>query len=109
MNISLHWVEIIIGLEARKEAAMLDRNKAVAALAQIYSSGLLETPGTPSNPERRSCVYIDLPAGQVRWHFDTAHAHLFAHLPPYQGVWDGHNKKERAYRLQMLLGTNSTP
>lgn len=44
-------------------------------------------------------VYVDLPTGQVSWHFSEADAGLFAHLPTYDGVWDGHSTEEKYMRV----------
>jgi hypothetical protein len=45
------------------------------------------------------CIYIDLPTGQASWHFHDSEAHLFAHLPPYDGEWDGHTTEEKYERM----------
>lgn len=84
---------------AEKDAAYLERNQVVAALASIFPSGIARTDIPGWLPEWHGCVYIDLPTGQASWHYHDSHAHLFAHLPPYAGKWDGHTTGEKYARL----------
>lgn len=89
-------------MEARKDAAYLERNQVVAALASVFPSGTARTAIPGWSDDWHGCVYIDLPTGQVSWHFHDSHAHLFAHLPPYAGKWDGHTTDEKYARLAAL-------
>jgi hypothetical protein len=89
-------------LIAAKDAAYLERNQVVAALAKLYPSGTARTPIEGWNPEWHGCVYIDLPTGQVSWHYHDSQAYLFAHLPPYAGQWDGHDTPEKYRRLAAM-------
>lgn len=92
----------VIDMEARKDAAYLERNQVVAALAAAYPSGISRTAILGWLAEWHGCVYIDLPTGQASWHYHDSHAHLFAHLPPYAGHWDGHTTDEKYERLRAL-------
>lgn len=72
--------------------AYYERNMHVALLARLYPSGIRETHIEGWDEEWRNCVYIDLPAGQISYHYHTREAHLFHDLPPYTKPWDGHQK-----------------
>lgn len=85
-----------------KDGAYEERNKLVAALARLYPSGVKATDIPGWLPEWHGCVYIDLPSGQVSWHFHDSQAHLFAGLPPYAGEWDGHDTAEKYRRVASL-------
>ena len=47
-------------------------------------------------------MYVDLPTGQVSWHFHDSQAYLFDDLPPYTKQWDGHNTEEKYRRVAAL-------
>lgn len=81
----------------------------MAALARLYPSGLLQTDIPGWDPEWHGAVYIDLPAGQVSWHYHVSQAHLFDGLPAYAGAWDGHDTPEKYRRLAALSRIVSTP
>lgn len=89
----------ITRLRADKDAAYLERNQVVAALASIFRAGIARTDITGWEPAWHGCVYIDLPTGQASWHYHDSHAYLFAHLPPYTKPWDGHSTEEKYQRL----------
>jgi len=82
--------------------SQLERNQLVAALARLYPSGLKRTAIEGWRDGWHSCVYIDLPTGQVSWHYHDSHAYLFEGLPPYPGEWDGHDTAEKYRRLNAL-------
>ena len=86
-----------------KDQAYFERNCLVAALARLYPSGVKRTDIPGWSPDWHGCVYIDLPAGQISFHFHDSHAHLFEDLPPYQSEWDGHDKAEVIRRLAEIL------
>lgn len=89
-------------MRARKDAAYLERNQVVAALAKCFPSGTACTAIEGWHEEWHRCVYIDLPTGQASWHYHDSHAHLFAGLPPYTREWDGHDTAEKYRRLAAL-------
>lgn len=80
---------------AGKDAAYLERNKLVALLSAIFPSGIKRTAIEGWSDDWHGCVYIDFPWGQASWHYHDSHAHLFAHLPAYQGAWDGHTTEQK--------------
>lgn len=91
-------------MRKRKDNAYWERNNVVAALArwavaQGYRAGVTRTDIPDWDPEWHGCVYIDLPTGQVSWHFHDSQASLFEGLPEYSGAWDGHTTPEKYARL----------
>lgn len=86
----------------REDEAYQERNKVVAALSKLFPAGRTKTDIPGWDPEWHGAVYIDLPTGQVSWHFHDRDAGLFDHLPPYAGVWDGHDTEEKYRRLAAL-------
>jgi hypothetical protein len=90
-------------MEQRKDAAYFERNQVVAALAKCFPSGIARTAIEGWSDDWHGCVYIDLPTGQVSWHFHDSQAGLFEGLPPYEKPWDGHTTEEKYRRLLALL------
>ncbi len=84
------------------DEAYCERNRVVAALAKIYPSGVARTEIPDWDPCWHGCVYIDLPTGQVSWHYHDRDDDLFAGLPAYDKPWDGHTTKEKYERLAAL-------
>lgn len=99
-------------MEQRKDAAYLERNQVVAALAAMAiaigcKAGIAKTAIEGWSEDWHQCVYINLPTGQVSWHYHDSQAHLFAFLPEYHNNWDGHDTPEKYRRLQRLTTTLS--
>lgn len=89
------------------DAVYLERNQVVAALAACaqrlgWRAGVALTDIPGWEADWRHCVYIDLPTGQVSWHFHDSQAALFAFLPPYDGTYDGHGTEEKYDRVVAL-------
>lgn len=89
------------------DAAYAERNRCVAGLASLalrlgYKAGTALTAIEGWEPEWHNCVYIDLPTGQVSWHFHDRERDVFAFLPAYDGAWDGHDTPEKYRRLEAL-------
>jgi hypothetical protein len=82
-----------------KDEAYRQRNYLVAALARLFPSGIRQTALHGWDVEWHSAVYIDLPTGQVSYHYHISHAFLFEDLPPYDKPWDGHDKEKVHSRL----------
>ena len=100
--------EAICALEemtSRKNAAYRERNRVVAALAHCFPSGIRKTSIQGWSDDWHNCVYIDLPSGQVSWHYHDSEVGLFKDLPPYEKEWDGHTTEQKYERLAKL----STP
>ena len=95
-------------MRQRKDDAYFERNQIVAALAKCFPSGIAKTAIEGWSEDWHGCVYINLPTGQVSWHFHESQAHLFAALQPYIGSWDGHDTPEK-YRRLAAMTCNATP
>lgn len=89
-----------------KDQAYLERNVLVAFLARAFPSGLRLTKIEGWDPDWQHCVYIDLPTGQVSFHYHDRDAHLFDGLPAYTKPWDGHDKVTALQRIQDAFGYN---
>ena len=92
----------IARLTKRKDGAYDERMHLVAALARLFQSGIRDTDSADWTPAWKGCVYIDLPTGQISYHYHTRHAALFQDLPPYDQPWDGHSKDDVHHRLAAL-------
>jgi hypothetical protein len=92
----------VADLRARKDGAYSERNELVAALATLFPSGTRKTNIEGWSDDWHNCVFIDLPTGQVSWHYHDSEVHLFEHLPPYEKPWDGHTTEEKYKRLAAL-------
>lgn len=85
-----------------KDDAYRQRMHLVAALARLFPSGVRATNIEGWMPDWHGCVYIDLPTGQISYHYHTSQAHLFQELPPYTKPFDGHEKEDVHARLAAL-------
>jgi hypothetical protein len=86
--------------------AYRERNQVVAALAKCFPSGIKKTAIEGWDKSWHGCVYIELPTGQVSWHYHDDDSDLFKNLPPYTGNWDGHSTSEKYTRLAALETTD---
>lgn len=84
--------------------AYTERNMLVACLAKIFPAGRTKTAIEGWEPEWHNCVYIDLPEGQVSWHYHDGDAWMFNWLPVYDGKWDGHDTETKYSRLLKQFG-----
>lgn len=106
----------ITRLRQRKDDAYRERNTVVALLARImyhagWNAGVSKHEPDPDpswDPEWLTLVAIDLPTGQVSWHFHDSDAHLVADLPQYRGSWDGHDTPEKYRRVVVWDGRLAT-
>lgn len=94
----------IAALKAQKDGAYLERNRCVALIAQMaialgLKAGKARTAIEGWSDDWHGCIYIDLPAGQVSWHYHDSQAFLFDALPAYEGKWDGHDTEEKYRRV----------
>lgn len=95
-------------MRQQKDGAYFERNQVVAALAKCFPSGVAKTAIEGWSEDWHGCVYIDLPTGQVSWHFHDSQAYLFKDLPPYAGAWDGHDTPEKYRRVNALAAAQPT-
>lgn len=89
-------------LKADKDEAYRQRNHLVAAMAHLFPSGIRATDIEGWEPDWNGCVYVDLPTGQISYHYHDSQASLFANLPPYTKPWDCHDKDVVHSRLAAL-------
>lgn len=94
-------------VEKAKNAAYSERNQCVAALARTlltlgFNVGRAIHPieDTEWESDWRNILYIDLPMGQVSWHFHDSEAHLIERFPEYDEPWDGHSANDKYKRLK---------
>lgn len=97
-------MSIVHIIRQQKDLAYSERNKCVAALArfaslQNYNVGIKKTNIPGWHKDWHWCVYIDLPEGQVSWHFHVREMPLFKWLPTYNGSYDGHSNEEKYARM----------
>lgn len=91
--------------EREKNSAYNERNRVVALLASLamelgWKAGLKRTAIEGWDAAWHNCVYIDLPIGQVSWHYHDSEEYLFMHLPRYFEPWDGHDTAEKYERVR---------
>ena len=97
-------------LEAMRDSAYDERNRVVAALARVVlaqggAAGIRRHEPDPDpdwDDDWKNVVAIDLPTGQVTWHYHDSHRALFEGLPAYTKDWDGHTTDEKYRRLGRL-------
>lgn len=87
-----HATAAVEAMRGGKDQAYLERNHLVALLARLFPSGIRKTNIEGWSDDWHGCVYIDLPSGQISYHYHDSHAYLFAGLPAYTKEWDGHDK-----------------
>jgi len=97
-------IAVLERLVTEKNAVYSERNKAVAALAFMavragFKAGTRQHEGDEWEADWRTVLFIDLPTGQVSWHFHDSEAGLLKGLPEYDGTWDGHSPEEKYARL----------
>ena len=91
-----------------KDRAYAERDMCVALVAHMVKSffgkaGLARHEGADWEDDWRNIVFIDLPTGQVSWHFHDSEMHLFKELGAYEGKWDGHTTEEKYARVNMAF------
>lgn len=105
-------VRLDCGQSAWKDKTVLDgvyreRNQVVAALAKCFPSGIAKTAIEGWDEAWHNCVYIELPTGQVSWHYHDREEELFAGLTSYDKPWDGHDTEEKYRRLNALQNSHN--
>ena len=100
-------------MTALKDAAYAERNKVVAGFAALamkigYAACRTRTEIEGWSDDWHGCVYIQLPTGQVSWHYHDSEAELFSFLPENAVAWDGHDTDE-TYRRVLMLAQKDEP
>lgn len=94
--------------QKRKNEAYTERNQVVAGLATACQAlgfpvhrCLHPAEDADWDPLWRFIVEIELPTGQITWHYTEAHSHLFEKFPLREDhVWDGHTTPQKYQRLE---------
>lgn len=99
-------------VRADKDNAYAERNQCVALIARMVIEMGGRAARCPTaidgwSPDWNGCVYIDLPTGQVSWHYHDSHAWMFADLPEITIEWDGHDTPEKYRRVNAWLSSAS--
>lgn len=95
-------------LRGVKDGAYRERNQVVVALAHLaqrcgWRVGRMLHVGEDWEPDWRTLLFLDLPTGQVTWHFHDSEAASIACFSLVEGVqWDGHDTPEKYRRLAAL-------
>lgn len=87
-------MEKIGRLEKTVDAAYYERNVLVSVLSKLYVSYQHPTEIDGWEKEWHNCVYIELPTGQVSYHYHDRDAELFAHVERHPVLWDQHTKDD---------------
>jgi hypothetical protein len=98
-------------LQEQKDAAYLERNQCVALIARMAVAlgrrvCVTKTAIDGWSEDWHGCIYIDLPTGQVSWHFHDSQAYLFNGLPTGSETWDGHATPEKYRRVAEAYGVD---
>lgn len=90
----------------RRNDAYAERNQTVIGLARAcLALGLPvfmarhDPADTSWEDDWRNLVVIELPTGQITWHFHDSEAHLWSDLPTGERRWDGHGTPEKYRRV----------
>lgn len=97
----------ITSLKGAKDGAYAERNKCVVGLALLardlgFKVGLARHPeeDTEWEDDWRNIVVIELPTGQLTWHFHDSEMHMLYSFCRLEGhEWDGHTTEEKYRRL----------
>jgi hypothetical protein len=79
-----------------------ERNRLAILVARLTKSlGYMPGRGADPNegPDWQNMLYIDLPTGQISFHFGLADAHLLEGLAQYPIKWDGHDNATKWARV----------
>ena len=94
-------------LRKAKNTAYRFRNLLAAALAAHYPAVVYETTDEGWQKEWATCLYIQLPTGQVSFHFHESERHLVAHVPMAEAnPWDKSGLDEHVERIEGLIATS---
>lgn len=98
----------IDNLKEKKDKAYEERNRLVALLAVIYPSVRTKTSIEGWSDDWHSCVYIQLPFGQVSWHYHDSQSHLFSEIPEGEVEWDGHTTEEKYQKIEQFVAAQAS-
>lgn len=101
-------------LRQQKDNAYLERNRCVALIARMaramgFRVSVTRTAIEGWDEDWHNCVYIQLPTGQVSWHFHDSHMDLFGDLLFRPETWDGHDTEEKYRRVDEAFRDTGIP
>lgn len=91
-------------MKEQKDAAYVERNKCVALMARMaavlgYPVYRAHTRIPGWDPDWCNCIFIELPTGQVSWHYHNDERPMFIDFMMATGnPWDGHDTLEKYRR-----------
>ena len=84
--------------------AYFDRNQAALALAKLaQAQGWRVGWHLDENEPDWPVLMIDLPTGQVSWHFPKDE--MVGNFPAYPDTWDGHDLEEKRQRMEAFIAS----
>jgi hypothetical protein len=87
----------------QKDNAYKERNLCVSLIAKMaHKMGLpvgIQLSPNEGEPDWH-IIFIELPSGQVSWHFHSNEIPHFTGYPDYKKKWDGHNWDEKYKRVK---------
>ncbi len=98
-------------LYSEKNGAYKQRNECVAMMAKMaiqlgYDVWQHKTTIEGWDKAWHNCVYIELPTGQVSWHFHDSEAQLFSFVSEKSNkLWDLHDNEIKLLRMKRYLAT----
>ena len=102
-------------LTREKDLAYSERDKAVAGFAHMARRsgvrvGVGQHEGADWEDDWRTVLFVELPAGQVSWHFHDSERPLLDGLPVAPDYrWDGHTTEEKWARVASLADASLPP
>lgn len=101
-------IDAVAKAKKRTQEVLRERNMLVALLAMLakqmgWTVGIRKTNIPDWKPDWEWCCYIDLPTGQISFHFPDDQLPLFAGLEEYTSPYDDHGKPQVAARIAELI------
>lgn len=84
-----------------RDCGYSERNRLVAFVTRCFPAHVALHPSGDEewDPEWRTIVFVNSPAGQLSWHVHCSEISMFSHLPQCSNDWDGHTVEEKYERL----------
>lgn len=86
-----------------RDGLYTERNQCVALIARMAKKQGYDVAISPGADPNWPIVYVQLPTGQVSWHFGSTDANLFEGLPFGQRKWDNHTTAIKYARVNLAF------